>query len=323
MAEKTCCSSVAFERPNENSFMYLLYCPLPPSPPPYVSGCCFTPLPPPFSQNNRDASFNWLMDFGTAFLPSLSVGEPEEGTYTGFGAGAAGVSGGEPVLRILIRHPLRDPEGFPYPPPSPSTPWCFFLVCVTPYSAHPERTGGGSDDAAVLADLDVGGAVYNFDEAPGEAGGHAELELAHSGDEHEEEEDFPWEEAEEAGDLSTLLRGEWVVWSVWSWCVFTACGGALPWFTACVGVCACPGMISRSRGEYARRFLDALRSTGGSHPYSAEAVRSVLDSTGASDAEHGFGLHRPSGLRVGLVHPLSHPRAQANPCPPCTAFWQA
>ena len=87
-----------------------------------------------------------------------------------------------------------------------------------------ERAGGGGDDAAVLADLDVGGAVYNFDEGPSErhmGGGHrldgSEPELAFrmghgSGDEREEEvdvddEDFPWEEAEEAGDIMQLLRG--------------------------------------------------------------------------------------------------------------------
>ena len=49
-------------------------------------------------QNNRDASFNWLMDFGTSFLPSLSVGDPEDGTYTGFGAGAEGEWHGEALF---------------------------------------------------------------------------------------------------------------------------------------------------------------------------------------------------------------------------------
>ena len=41
-------------------------------------------------QNNNDAAFNWLMDHGTAYLPGLNVGEPPEGSYTGFAAGADG-----------------------------------------------------------------------------------------------------------------------------------------------------------------------------------------------------------------------------------------
>ncbi len=66
-------------------------------------------------QNNRDAAFNWLMDFGTAFLPSLSVGEPPAGSYTGFGAGAAG---GVPRGSSLL---LRAAYAVAASPPPPSS----------------------------------------------------------------------------------------------------------------------------------------------------------------------------------------------------------